>query len=774
MTADSAGAGQPRRRRALLLGCAHFTDAGLPALRSPAVDVELLADVLTRPGGSGYEILTEVNCTSGQAQVAIERFLSTAQPRDLHLVYFSGHGIQDDRGNLYFAFRNTDRELPSSTAVSADWLRNQINASRSRSTVLVLDCCYSGAYLKGMRPRAVRDVNVASLVRDLPDGSGVAVLTSSSETEFSMEEDSGDTDQARPSYFTEAIVTGIATGAADTDRDGLITVDELYSYVYRRIKAGPSRQRPKWINLGEGNLVVALAGHPGSQAAQPRPERIGRESHALERRQPDPATAQTATARTRPAQADAMTVAGVLGKLSFDGRQVTITKTRHGSPSKGSFHIPTAQLADVVMKPATRLLHGYIQFVMPGRLQAPVARFGPASGRPPYNDPLSLSFPRKANQAMADLRLRIMAAARLENTAKPPLIGSRPPPRTRQAPTTPGGQDTSSAMAGSARATASPQSGATASAELRAASAAVVDPVVADHDHGRRDGARAAGGVPLYALEGLVATQFHLEQWLQPWRDRWRLIAIGQAPPDPNLSRWLPALAGDLGSVVAAPELPQASHTPSLAYRQGFARGMAETWGRAVKAGRIPATPAALAVWLRQPLPTNQQPRLLLTLAELDRLATRARNRRIWATIGRITVWVFVFVFAIAEMIAIGVTATNSWPEHNVANAVAGNLCYGLPLLGLLTLGLVDLRRSRRSGHPVSEPPMSAHPPTENDQRDRVQTNGAACATGGGRANTGVDAVGQDRPAQVSASGDATADGPGSVVNTGVQRRPRP
>ncbi|MDG4765771.1 hypothetical protein O7632_16940 [Solwaraspora sp. WMMD406] len=57
---------------------------------------------------------------------------------------------------------------------------------------------------------------------------------------------------------------------------------------------------------------------------------------------------------------------------------------------------------------------------------------------------------------------------------------------------------------------------------------------------------------------------------------------------------------------------------------------------------------------------------------------------------------------------------------------------------------------------------------------DEVRDTGAARATGGGRANTGVDVVGDDRPARVIRSGNATAHGPGSTANTGVQRRPRP
>jgi len=57
---------------------------------------------------------------------------------------------------------------------------------------------------------------------------------------------------------------------------------------------------------------------------------------------------------------------------------------------------------------------------------------------------------------------------------------------------------------------------------------------------------------------------------------------------------------------------------------------------------------------------------------------------------------------------------------------------------------------------------------------NRVEDSGRAEATGGGKANTGLQALGGDGPAQVTGSGDATADGRGSVANTGIQRERRP
>ncbi len=55
---------------------------------------------------------------------------------------------------------------------------------------------------------------------------------------------------------------------------------------------------------------------------------------------------------------------------------------------------------------------------------------------------------------------------------------------------------------------------------------------------------------------------------------------------------------------------------------------------------------------------------------------------------------------------------------------------------------------------------------------DRVEDSGAAEASGGGQATTGVDAAGGSGPAQVVRSGDATAHGPGSTATTGIVRRP--
>jgi hypothetical protein len=57
--------------------------------------------------------------------------------------------------------------------------------------------------------------------------------------------------------FTRFLVEGLATGNADLDGDGDISLDELYSYVYDRVIEEMPQQRPKKQENVEGCIVIA-------------------------------------------------------------------------------------------------------------------------------------------------------------------------------------------------------------------------------------------------------------------------------------------------------------------------------------------------------------------------------------------------------------------------------------------------------------------------------------------------------------------------------------
>jgi hypothetical protein len=126
--------------------------------------------------------------------------------------------------------------------------------------VLILDCCYSGAFARGASVRGDRAVHIAE---EFGSGTGRIVLTASSATEYAFEGDELTPFEAGPSVFTEALVSGLRTGGADLDGDGEISVDELYEYAFRRVREHRSGQEPrKWTFGMAGPLVLARSTRP--------------------------------------------------------------------------------------------------------------------------------------------------------------------------------------------------------------------------------------------------------------------------------------------------------------------------------------------------------------------------------------------------------------------------------------------------------------------------------------------------------------------------------
>ncbi|GAA3439756.1 hypothetical protein [Kutzneria kofuensis] len=89
-------------------------------------------------------------------------------------------------------------------------------------------------------------------------GRGRAVITASSSMEYAFEGDELADDRApTPSVFTSALVEGLRTGEADLDGDGLVSLDELYDYVYDRVRERNPAQTPTKDIEMSGDLYLA-------------------------------------------------------------------------------------------------------------------------------------------------------------------------------------------------------------------------------------------------------------------------------------------------------------------------------------------------------------------------------------------------------------------------------------------------------------------------------------------------------------------------------------
>jgi hypothetical protein len=252
-------------RAALLVGCDEYSDPELPSLPGAANDVRQLAELLADPAvGRFGEVHTLPGEHRGTSQreitEAIDAFFRGRRPDDFLLLYFAGHGIQGAAGDLIFCARDTFVDTRNVTGVAASWVSERIAWSRSSRVLVLLDCCFSGAFPAGFRPRASQEVRPLEAVQ----GRGRVVITASTATEHAYE--NGRLVQGRPTHtavFTASVVTGLATGSADRDGDGKVSVSDLYGYVYNEVRLW-GHQTPTMRGEIAGELYVSYRGQPSS------------------------------------------------------------------------------------------------------------------------------------------------------------------------------------------------------------------------------------------------------------------------------------------------------------------------------------------------------------------------------------------------------------------------------------------------------------------------------------------------------------------------------
>lgn len=248
------------QRLALIVAVDQYEDPELRRLTAPGADADSLVEVLGAPELGGFDVDVLRNASSWAISQRVDELLANRKPSDLVLLHFSCHGLKDDSGQLYLAAANTAPGRLASTAVEATWISRLMQRSRAQRIVLLLDCCYGGAFERGVIARASGDVDVGDQFRQGPagEGRGRAVITASTAMEYAFEGPGLADGAASPSAFTGAVVAGIRTGEADRNQDGRISLDELYEYVYDQVRRRSPQQTPsKWEFGTRGDLYVA-------------------------------------------------------------------------------------------------------------------------------------------------------------------------------------------------------------------------------------------------------------------------------------------------------------------------------------------------------------------------------------------------------------------------------------------------------------------------------------------------------------------------------------
>ncbi|CAG0958032.1 hypothetical protein ANRL3_00683 [Anaerolineae bacterium] len=250
------------RKFALIIGNSEFDDKAIPKLDKPEADVDGLVSVLRDQERGGFDEVTPlVNQPFAVVYKEVARFFERVgkERSGMALLYFSSHGLTDNPGRLYLAAKNTEKALPKGTAIPSSFITQLVDDSGSRQTVLILDCCFAGAFPRGTRGENPKTANVEAAF--VGNGRGRAVLTATDSIHYAWE-DSAALGPIENSVFTHWLIKGLR-GEADANGDGLITLDELYSYTYQQVISVRPEQTPlKWTYGQQGDIVIARNPQP--------------------------------------------------------------------------------------------------------------------------------------------------------------------------------------------------------------------------------------------------------------------------------------------------------------------------------------------------------------------------------------------------------------------------------------------------------------------------------------------------------------------------------
>jgi len=228
------------KRIALLIGNTTYTDsAKFPLLTRARADVNQFAQFLQRY--CGFEIQgTLINKKCEDTKKAIEDLYQSVDEGDLTLLYFSGHGFRNAnplKRRFYMVAPDTSVKNIEATSIPENYISTAMESSECNHHIVILDCCYSAAFITKGEGDQDDTAKPVELFDDLT-GKMKAVLASSSSDKLSYE-GSGET-----SLFTRYLMEGVKTGLADQDKDGEVGIDEFFNFAKRKVKEKFPLQKP--------------------------------------------------------------------------------------------------------------------------------------------------------------------------------------------------------------------------------------------------------------------------------------------------------------------------------------------------------------------------------------------------------------------------------------------------------------------------------------------------------------------------------------------------
>lgn len=232
---------------AVVIGIARYSH--MQTLKYSDDDAYQIYAFLKSPEGGAVpdkqiKVLIDEDATRAKILEGLRQTLLKADENDVVLIYYSGHGLDGAFVPIDFDGYNN--------LVRHDEVKSILSQSQAKHKIVFADACHSGSMLlaskSGFQNTLDKYYNAFA-----ESSGGMALMMSSKSEETSLE-----ASNLRQGVYSHFLIRGIK-GEADANRDKLVTISELYSFLHSNVsKYTLNAQTPTLTGSFDPDMPVSV------------------------------------------------------------------------------------------------------------------------------------------------------------------------------------------------------------------------------------------------------------------------------------------------------------------------------------------------------------------------------------------------------------------------------------------------------------------------------------------------------------------------------------
>lgn len=241
------------KRYGLVVGINEYVDVDIRNLKYAVNDAGLMQDLMEDQACGVFDeviCLNENDASRLSILKALSYFKRICCEEDTFWFFFAGHGspFEDE---FYLLPVDAEMDELDSTGISPNELNSRMKKIVCNTKISILDCCHAGMLCEQLNTRSASTMNAKDILSQY-SGAGHVKLLSSNSAEKAVE-----LDDVSHGAFTYYFVKGLR-GEADYDEKGLVTLDDAWRYLDKKVRDAARRQNVRQNPVIEGNFSHGL------------------------------------------------------------------------------------------------------------------------------------------------------------------------------------------------------------------------------------------------------------------------------------------------------------------------------------------------------------------------------------------------------------------------------------------------------------------------------------------------------------------------------------